>query len=148
MAVPRRRRLADLALVFAGGTLGVLARELLILAVPDAGGVPAAVLLANLAGSFVLGVLLEMLARPGRESPGRRSMRLLLGTGLIGGFTTYSALAQAMASMLSDGALVLALGYGLGTVLAGGLAAWCGIVVGARFGRIRRGRVPSGGDRV
>ncbi len=125
-------RPASLALVFAGGTAGVLARELLILAIPDAGGVPLAVLLANVLGSFALGALLETLAAAGEETASRRALRLLFGTGLLGGFTTYSALVQSVVLMLDGAAVGLALGYGLGSLIAGVLAAWIGVLAGSR----------------
>lgn len=133
-SLPPYPRPLELALVFAGGVVGVLARELLILAIPDAGGVPLAVLLANVVGSFVLGVLLEALAASGDESAPRRALRLFFGTGLLGGFTTYSALAQSVVLMLDGSALPLALGYGFGSLVAGALAAWLGVAAGSRLG--------------
>jgi fluoride exporter len=53
---------------------------------------PLATLLINLAGAFLLGVLLERLGRARGEPQRRRLVRLLAGTGFLGGFTTYSAL--------------------------------------------------------
>ncbi len=123
-------RPVSLALVFAGGVLGVLARELLMIAVPDAMQLPLAVLIANLLGALLLGILLEAVARRGPESSGRRSLRLLLGTGVLGGFTTYSALAQAVLLLWSGGEVWLALGYGVGTLVLGAAATWAGVLVG------------------
>lgn len=117
--------------MFAGGALGTLARELLILAVPPLGRLPLAILLANVVGAFLLGLLLELLSR-GEDRGRRRAARLLLGTGVLGGFTTYSALAGAVSLMLVDGLAILALAYGLGSVLLGVLAAWAGVALGAR----------------
>ncbi len=123
-------RPVSLALVFAGGVLGVLARELLMIAVPDAMQLPLAVLIANLLGALLLGILLEAVARRGPESSGRRSLRLLLGTGVLGGFTTYSALAEAVLLLWSGGEVWLALGYGVGTLVLGAAATWAGVLVG------------------
>lgn len=131
---PAYLRPANLALVFTGGTAGVLAREALMLVLPDIGGLPIAVLIANVAGALLLGLLLTALAA-GEETAARRTLRLLFGTGLLGGFTTYSALAQAVALLTIDGSAGLAIAYGLGTVLLGGLATWFGVAFGAVLGR-------------
>jgi CrcB protein len=93
----------------------------------------------NLLGALLLGLLLEVLLRHGPDAGGRRSLRLLLGTGLLGGFTTYSALATDSAVLLHAGAAGFAVAYALGTVLFGGLATWLGIVIGAALHRRRHG---------
>jgi len=85
----------------------------------------------NLLGALLLGSLLETLVRQGADSGGNRTVRLFLGTGLLGGFTTYSALATHSALLLHGGVIGLALAYALGTVLLGGVATWLGIVAGA-----------------
>ncbi len=128
-----------MALVFVGGALGVFGRELLMFVLPDASGLPLAILVANLLGAFLLGLLLEAMTRPGPETELRSGWRLLLGTGLLGGFTTYSALAQAVALLFADHELLLALGYGLVTVLLGLVASWGGILLGGMLagGRAR-----------
>ena len=78
-------------------------------------------------GAFALGVLLEWLAVHGSDVSHRRAERLLLGTGFLGGFTTYSALAVESEGLLRDGRVGLAATYALGTVvvasLAGGMSA-------------------------
>ncbi|QNO36710.1 CrcB family protein [Protaetiibacter sp. SSC-01] len=122
---------ANLALVFVGGTLGTAAREALTLLIPAAGGIPWAVLLANLVGAFALGFLLEELVRRGPDHGIRRSLRLLLGTGFLGGFTTYSALATDAALLFGSGDGWLATLYGLGTVLVGAGATFAGILLGS-----------------
>lgn len=132
-ALPRPVHLhwPHLALVFVGGTIGTGLRQLLVLAVPPIGGVPVVIVGINLVGAFLLGVLLEVLTRRGPDEGPRRRWRLLLGTGVLGGFTTYSALATDTTVLLVDGALGLALLYALGTVLVGAVASWAGIRVGA-----------------
>lgn len=51
----------------------------------------------------------------------------MVGTGFMGGFTTYSALAADTAGLLGGGRVGVGIAYGLGTVLVGGLATWAGI---------------------
>lgn len=127
---PLYLRPTNIALVFAGGALGTLARELLMLAVPSTGRLPLSILIANLSGALLLGLLLEMLGRPGERGSLHQRVRAFLGTGVLGGFTTYSALAGATAVMLNDGLPLLALGYALGSVALGVLAAWLGVALG------------------
>ena len=107
------------ASVAAGGALGSLARYGLSHALPSVGGWPVATLTENLLGAFLLGLLLETLGRAGAETPRRRWLRLTLGTGVLGGFTTYSALALETHGLLAEGRAGMALGYALLTVLGG-----------------------------
>ncbi len=137
----RAGRWIDLVLVFLGGSVGTAARAALsavIPALPIAGAaVPPATGLANVVGAFLLGLLLAGLMVRQPESPGRRRARLLLGTGLLGGFTTYSALTVETITLVST-APAVAIAYPLGSVLLGLVAAWFGIAAGARIGRRSR----------
>ncbi|WP_226080953.1 fluoride efflux transporter FluC [Mycetocola spongiae] len=133
--------LHTVALVFLGGTLGVAARALLGEAFPASDGLAWITILINISGAFALGLLLEaLIPRPGEaESPRSRTLRLLLGTGVLGGFTTFSALAVDTVHLLTLGRPLAALAYALGSVLCGAVAAWLGILLGARLAR-KRGR--------
>ncbi|MBN9611987.1 MAG: hypothetical protein J0H64_00710, partial [Actinobacteria bacterium] len=79
--------------------------------------------------------LLEGLSRS--TSTGTARVRLLCGTGMLGGFTTYSSLALAVAALLHDGQGWIALGYGLGTLLLGALTTYFGILLGTTLRRRR-----------
>lgn len=116
-----------------GGTLGTAARAGLLLAIPSLGSLPLATGLANIAGAFLLGMLLEALARRGPDAGARRTARLLLGTGALGGFTTYSALANDTALLALNGEVFDAVGYSLGTVVVGAAATIAGIAASARW---------------
>ena len=116
-----------LALVFAGGTAGTALRQLLAITVPPVAGVAVVIVGINIIGAFLLGLLLETLAHRGPDEGRRRQLRLLLGTGVLGGFTTYSALATDTSLLLADDRLPAALLYALGTVLVGAAASWAGI---------------------
>jgi CrcB protein len=119
-----------LLLVVAGGVVGTTLRVLVSAAVPDAGGLPMGILVVNLVGAFALGLLLEVLALRGPDAGARRRVRLLVGTGVIGGFTTYSALATDTSLLVDSDHLLAAAAYALGTVVLGGVTSLAGILVG------------------
>lgn len=116
--------------VILGGMAGVAAREGLVLASPydDVPWITGAI---NIGGAFLLGFLLGLLPRLGPDTGGRRVLRLFAGTGMLGGFTTYSALATDAASLTSDGLPLAGLGYALVSVIVGVLAAAAGMRMAA-----------------
>ncbi|WP_440709295.1 fluoride efflux transporter FluC [Herbiconiux sp. YIM B11900] len=128
-------RPGPIALVAAGGVIGTAARAAIALAVSPIGQFPVAIFGINVVGAFVLGVLLQALALRGPDTGVRHTLRLFVGTGVLGGFTTYSALSADSAELLTDGGLGLALVYGVATVVVGALASAAGILLGARLGR-------------
>lgn len=121
-------------LVIAGGIVGTLLRALVDVVVPQTGGLPWPTLTVNLTGAFALGLLFEALSAPGLGPAGTR-LRLALGTGLIGSYTTYSALAVETTLLLGAGRTAEALGYAAVTLVAGGALSFAGIVAG---GALRR----------
>lgn len=109
----RRSTLRGAALVFVGGAVGTLGRWGLSQLLEW----PLATLACNLLGSLLIGVL------AGLVPDSRSSLRLALGTGVLGGFTTYSALGAAVAN-------AGAAPYALVTVVGGVLLAVAGLVAG------------------
>ena len=69
---------------------------------------PWATLAVNAIGSLLMGLLAGWLARHGQ---GGDQLRLLLGVGLLGGFTTFSAFSLEMAMLIQRGQLTFALLY-------------------------------------
>lgn len=125
--VPPYRRPGYLAVVAVGGAVGVEARFLITSAVTPALSQPGITLVINVVGSLVLGLLLEALALHGPDRGVRRGLRLLIGTGFCGGFTTYSTLGVDAATFIADGRWPVAILYGLGSVVPGVLAAAAGV---------------------
>jgi fluoride exporter len=137
-------RWSAIGLVAAGGALGTFLRYALTLVVPSWNGIPLAILLINVTGAFLLGLLLEALVRGGPDRGRRQAIRLFAGTGILGGYTTYSTFAVdtdglLVAAQFGAGAL-----YGLATVLIGAAASVAGIVLGAALHRAHDRRARDG----
>lgn len=116
----------SLILVMSGGAIGAALRHALSLALAPVGsGWPWATLIANCAGGLTMGLLAGMLASRGLAD----GWRLLLGVGLLGGFTTFSAFSLEMVQMISGGRAVAALAYALASVAGSVLLLWVGILV-------------------
>ena len=141
-----RLHASHVALVAAGGTLGTLARFGVAQAWADAAGWPVATFTVNIVGAFALGVLLESLVRRGAEGSTAQRVRLTLGTGFLGAFTTFSALAIEVERMLADGHIANAAAYGLGSVTIGFAACAVGVALSARLHRRRAQLLPTDPD--
>ena len=129
--------LRDLLLVFIGGGSGATLRALLLEVFPVEGLLPVTVLVINCAGALALGCLTGFLASSTASywtPDALRSGQLLLGTGLLGGFTTYSTLALALAQLTAAGHWGAALLYASLSLAGGYLCASWGIRVGRRLG--------------
>ena len=94
-----------------------------------ADGVPWETLATNLVGTFALATLLEVLVHVGPDEGVFRAVRLCVGTGLLGGFTTYSTLAVESGQRVMSGQWFLGVIYFLMSVLAGALLA--GVLIAA-----------------
>jgi fluoride exporter len=138
---PRASSLPRLAgLVALGGMVGTAARASLEAALPaPAGGWPWTTFTINIVGSLVLGVLLESLLRTGDDTGWRRAVRLGCGTGILGGFTTYSTFILEVEQLLRGGSQAVAVGYALVSVVVGLAAAGVGIALAATWARARGG---------
>lgn len=120
-----------LLVVVAGGILGALARYGLSSVLPAPGGWPVPTLAINLSGAFLLGLLLEALVRRGPDTGRLRLIRLFVGTGFMGAFTTYSTLAVETNTLFGGGRVADALLYVGVSVAAGAAATIAGIWLAA-----------------
>ena len=114
--------------VMLGGAFGSAARFLtgkLTLAWfgPD---YPWGTLAVNLIGGFLMGVLAGTLAKIGQ---GGEQWRLLIGVGLLGGYTTFSAFTLDLMNMVERGDYGMGLGYILASVLGSALALFAGLSI-------------------
>lgn len=122
----------DALLVALGGATGSVLRWWLSGAVARMAGAPTfpwGTLAVNLLGSFAIGALLGL--TEGRDGLAPH-FRLLLVTGVLGGFTTFSAFSWETLALVRGGTLPAAIAYATGSVAGGLLAALAGLVLTRR----------------
>ena len=113
--------------VFLGGAIGTLLRLELDAFIPHRDDeFPLSTLLINVLGSLVLSILVS---RVWPVVPGW--VRAGLGPGLVGGFTTFSAVMVSMVTLAASSQVLLALGYLVATLVLG----FGGAALGFRIGR-------------
>ena len=128
-----------------GGVFGVNARYWLGVWVNRWAGptFPWATFLINVTGSFLIGLLTTLLAR-WLPHP---NARLLVVTGFLGGYTTYSTFAFESLTLWERGERGLSLGYMAGTLVAGFVAVTLGVAL-ARELTVPREERAGGGGRI
>lgn len=115
-----------LILVAIGGAIGSSLRHLVNLASLRLVGAnfPWGTMAINIAGSFAMGAFIELLARRFNAS---NELRLFVATGILGGFTTFSAFSLDFAVLWERGAASQALFYAAGSVIISLLALFAGL---------------------
>ncbi|MEV4439430.1 fluoride efflux transporter CrcB [Streptomyces sp. NPDC049577] len=123
--------------VSAGGAIGAVARHGAGLLWPTAPGhFPWTTLLINALGCALIGVLLVSIA----ERPtAHRLTRPFLGTGVLGGFTTFSTYAVETQQLFDTGRVATGVAYAAGTLLAALAAVWAAAALTRRLLTGRRG---------
>jgi fluoride exporter len=136
-SAPRRLgRLLVPVLVFLGGAFGTAVRYELLAFGPWDHGLPV-VFVINVTGALLLGVLIGWLH--GSASPGRATkLMALLGTGVLGGYTTYGTFAVDTNGLIDMSHFGIGSLYGLATVVVGTVAALGGMLAAERLRRARR----------
>ena len=125
LARPTRHLATDaavLAVIAVGGAIGATARYLIGLAWrTPAGGFPWATLVINIAGSALIGVLMVLVTDVWTR---QRYLRPFLGTGILGGFTTFSTYTLDIQRLIADRHPGTALIYLASTAAAALIAVW------------------------
>ncbi len=131
-AVPRLGLSLTVLLVIAvGGALGTVARFLLDSAfVEGSGHFPTVTLVVNLSGSLAIGLLIPLVEK---WTPRQPLLRPFVVVGILGGWTTYSALAVGAITLLQHGRAGLSLLYLAVTLLGGTALVLVGDAVGRRW---------------
>jgi CrcB protein len=117
-------------MVLIGGGCGALARYVISLAILQwhAGRFPLHTFLINVSGSFLIGVLMPLLAV---RFP-HPNLRLLLVVGVLGGYTTFSSFEYETFQAVRTGAGLVGLLNVVGSVVVGYVGVWVGTVIGER----------------
>jgi CrcB protein len=118
-------------MVMLGGATGSLLRYLLGTAIMArvGGRFPLGTVIINITGSFVIGLLMTLFTERLDPQP---NLRLLLVTGFLGGYTTFSSFEWETLSLVQDGSRWLGLLNVVGSVLVGYIAVWLGAVVAGK----------------
>ena len=118
----------DILVVAAGGGIGAALRHLAgLVALRTLGpSFPYGTMIVNVVGSLLMGLVIEWFVRRG----GGTQLRLLLATGLLGGFTTFSSFSLDAVALWQRGEGVLATGYVVGSVALGLAGLVAGLVIG------------------
>jgi CrcB protein len=90
---------------------------------------PWATLSVNVVGSLAMGALLGWLARGSVTPQTGESMRLLIGVGLLGGFTTFSTFSAELVTLFHRGQMLQGFAYGSISLIAGMAAFVIGLVL-------------------
>lgn len=120
-SLPSHLPMARFLLICLGGALGTGARYLISLWLAGLAGAafPLGTLVVNVAGSFLLAAIVELSLATALIGP---DARLILGTGVLGGFTTYSTFNYETLALLREGTWGLA-ALNIAATLAGCLIA-------------------------
>jgi CrcB protein len=115
-------------LICLGGAVGTGARYLIAIGAPRVLGTafPHATLIVNVAGSFLLGAIMHVGLTTSLLPP---TLRLVLATGVMGGFTTYSTFNYETMEYLREGAFSLAAANVAATLLLCLLAGALGVAL-------------------
>jgi CrcB protein len=126
----RRQRGTQAVIILAlgsGGVVGAIARYAVSLGLPiSSNSFPWSTFLINISGSAILGFLLILLIE---QFPRGRLARPLLGSGLIGAYTTFSTFEVDTVLLFRAHHLGLGCTYFVASLVAGLAAVWLGTVV-------------------
>lgn len=122
-----------LILASAGGALGAGARHLVNLTAGRWIGstMPWGTFTVNVIGSFLMGVLVVWISR---RAAGSLETRVFLATGILGGFTTFSAFSLDFYTLVTRGELTAAFTYAIGSVVLSIAALYCGTAIARGLG--------------
>lgn len=121
-----------LLLVGLGGGIGAMGRHLIsrLAVLFPHGNFPLGTFMANVIGGLLMGLLVGWLAR---RIEGGNDLRLFLGVGMLGGFTTFSSFSLEMVQMIERKAYLMALFYSLASVALAVTAVFSGLMLARKL---------------
>ena len=116
----------NLGLIFVGGLIGTILRYGISRLDGKSSAIPFGILVANLAGAFILGCVISYLSE--YEPSNTTSIRAALGTGFCGGLTTFSTFCAGIIDLSKDASITLAITYATISLVLGVLAFQVGLL--------------------
>lgn len=117
----------DVWLVFAGGGIGAVVREALMLSVHTIGGFPFSIFFANVIAAFLIGLATGLVTRGSLGTSGN----LFFSTGVMGGMSTFSTFMHGTDQLLLESVDFTALIYLVISMIVGLILALGGIKLGS-----------------
>lgn len=117
-------------LVFLGGGIGAALRHAVNIAARTLGDFPYGTLIVNVSGSIVMGLIAGYFAFKGDAS---QNVRLFLTTGILGGYTTFSAFSLDAVLLYERGEVSLAAIYVVASVLLSIAGLFAGLAIARSF---------------
>lgn len=117
-------------LVFIGGAFGAMCRELIMQSTPSlADGFPMDIFVANIVAAFLLGLAASLF----KQNRINQYVYLMVGTGIMGGLSTFSSFVFGATEIMKDPTkLLVAIAYLLISLIVGFIAVELGLLIGAK----------------
>lgn len=117
-------------LVFVGGAFGAMCREFIMLSVPRlADGFPMDIFIANIIAAFLLGLTTSLF----KKDKINQYVHLMVGTGIMGGLSTFSSFVFGAVEMMKNPTGVLvSICYLVASLMVGFIAVELGLMVGPK----------------
>ncbi|CNI38038.1 fluoride efflux transporter CrcB [Yersinia mollaretii] len=117
-------------LVFVGGAFGAMCREFIMLSVPRlADGFPMDIFIANIIAAFLLGLTTSLF----KKDKINQYVHLMVGTGIMGGLSTFSSFVFGAVEMMKNPTGVLvSICYLVASLIVGFIAVELGLMVGPK----------------
>ena len=121
-------------LIFVGGAFGAMCREFVMLSVPRlADGFPMDIFVVNIVAAFLLGVATSLF----KSNRINQYVHVMVGTGIMGGLSTFSSFVFGAVEMMKDPASVfVSISYLVLSLVIGFAAVELGLVAGAKVSPI------------
>lgn len=117
-------------LVFVGGAFGAMCREFIMLSVPRlADGFPMDIFVANIIAAFLLGLTTSLF----KKDKINQYVHLMVGTGIMGGLSTFSSFVFGAVEMMKNPTGVLvSICYLVASLIVGFIAVELGLMIGPK----------------